>query len=121
MILLLSVLLATFVVRWPWSLVIVSVGVVVEVGEVVWGRRLAKRWRPRTGPEAMIGKRAKVVSTCRPDGQVRVQGELWEASCALGADIGDKVRIEALEGLTLVVVPQSSGETAGSAATPPAV
>jgi membrane-bound ClpP family serine protease len=46
------------------------------------GLRLARRSRPQTGAEAMIGMPAEVVSTCRPTGQVRANGELWEATCA---------------------------------------
>ncbi len=61
--------------------------------------------RPKTGPETMVGKTAEVVVACRPSGQVRVQGELWEARCAAGADVGEEVRITALEELTLVVEP----------------
>ena len=38
-----------------------------------------------------------------PTGQVRVLSELWEARSAKGADVGQAVRIEALDGLTLVV------------------
>src|SRR4029453_9997317 len=105
MILLLAILLAIFLVPWPGSLVVVALGVVGEVGEIVWGRRLAKRWRPKTGPEAMIGKRAWVVTACKPVGQVRVHGELWEAFCAAGADVGAAVEVKELDELTLVVVP----------------
>ena len=117
MILLLAVLLAVLVAPPPWNLVIVLAGVILEVGEVIWGRRLARRWRPRTGAEAMIGKRATVVSDCRPDGEVRVHGELWAASCAkgAGAGVGETVTIEALDGLTLIVTPPSVDARAPSA------
>ena len=57
------------------------------------------------GPETMVGKTAKVVVPCRPSGQVRVHGELWEARCAAGADVGEDVRITAREELTLLVEP----------------
>ena len=117
MILLVAVLLAVLVAPSPWNLVIVLVGVLLEVGEVIWGRRLARRWRPRTGAEAMIGNRATVVSDCRPDGEVRVHGELWAASCAKGAGVGETVRIEALDGLTLIVAPPSVDARARSAIT----
>jgi membrane-bound ClpP family serine protease len=53
----------------------------------------------------MIGMRAEVVSPCRPNGTVRVHGELWEATCSAGADTGDPVTITRLEGLNLIVVP----------------
>jgi membrane protein implicated in regulation of membrane protease activity len=51
----------------------------------------------------MIGEEAQVVAACRPLGEVRVQGELWRARCDEGADPGETVRIETIEGLTLVV------------------
>jgi membrane-bound serine protease (ClpP class) len=98
-------IILSFFVPWPWKLAVLLVGVIAEVGEVVWGRRLAKRWRPKTGAEAMIGASAEVATPCRPNGQVRVHGELWNATCAVGAGVGETVRIAAVENLTLVVVP----------------
>jgi membrane-bound serine protease (ClpP class) len=112
-VLILSVILSFFV-PWPGNLIVVLVGVIGEVGEIVWGRRLAKRWRPKTGAEAMIGKTADVVEACRPAGYVRVDGELWEACCAAGADAGETVRIMAVEKLTLVVEPVRSAAPGGS-------
>jgi membrane protein implicated in regulation of membrane protease activity len=111
-----SVILSFFF-PWPWNLVVVLAGVIGEVGEIVWGRRLAKRWRPKTGAEAMIGKTAEVVENCRPAGHVRVDGELWEATCAAGADAGETVRITAVDRLTLTVVPvRAAAEDASSSA-----
>jgi membrane protein implicated in regulation of membrane protease activity len=101
--LILAILLAVFFAPWPWNLLVVLAGLAIEMVELTWGLRLARRWRPQTGAEAMIGQTAEVVAPCRPNGQVRVQGELWEARCPEGAGIGDSVRIEAIEGLTLVV------------------
>ena len=106
MVLLLAVALAFFV-PWPANLVVVILGVVGEVGEVIWGRRLARRWRPKTGVEAMIGKRAEVVSRLHPSGQVHLNGELWEARSTADADVGDTVTVRAMEGLTLLVEPDS--------------
>jgi membrane protein implicated in regulation of membrane protease activity len=101
-----AIILAFFA-PWPWNLIAVASGLGVEAVELTWGLRLARRWRPQTGAEAMIGRLAEVVAPCHPTGQVRVQGELWEARCAEGADVGQSVRIEALDGLTLVVTPTS--------------
>jgi len=97
-------ILLALVLPWPWNAIVIALGVVGEVGEIVWGRRLARRWRARTGPEAMIGAQAEVVAACLPDGSVRVHGELWEAHCDEGVNVGETVRIAALEGLTLTVV-----------------
>jgi membrane-bound serine protease (ClpP class) len=107
MILLLALLLAFFVVPMPWSILVLLAGVAGEVVEILWGLRLARRWRARTGAEAMIGGTAEVVAPCRPRGHVRVHGELWQAVCDEGAEVGDTVRIEAIEGLTLLVTPDS--------------
>jgi membrane-bound serine protease (ClpP class) len=78
--------------------------------EVIWGRRLARRWRPKTGVETMIGERAEVVVACRPKGQVRINGELWEATCAVGAEAGEETVVRAIEGLTLIVDPVPAPE-----------
>ena len=108
MVFVLALLIALFFVPSPWNVIVILVGAVAEVGEVIWGRRLAQRWRPRTGAEAMIGETAQVVTECRPRGHVRVRGELWEAVANKGADPGDTVKIEAIDGLTLVVAPVSA-------------
>jgi membrane-bound serine protease (ClpP class) len=109
MALLISIVLAFFV-PYPWNILVVIGGASIEVLEVIWGRRLAKRWRPQTGAEAMIGERAEVVTACRPTGQVRINGELWEATCVAGADAGEETVVQAIEGLTLIVVPAPAAE-----------
>jgi membrane-bound serine protease (ClpP class) len=109
MALLISIVLAFFV-PYPWNLLVVIGGASIEVLEVIWGRRLAKRWRPQTGAEAMIGERAEVVTACRPSGQVRINGELWEATCVAGADVGEETVVQAIEGLTLIVEPAPAAE-----------
>jgi membrane-bound serine protease (ClpP class) len=98
-----ALILAILFIPWPWSLLAILGGLVIETGEVAWGLRLARRWKPKTGAEAMIGKEAEVVTRCHPLGEVRVHGELWRASCGEGAEPGERVRIERIEGLTLVV------------------
>jgi membrane-bound serine protease (ClpP class) len=98
----------------PADLVVLGLGAIGEIGEIVWGRRLAKRWRPKTGPETMIGATAEVVQPCQPVGQVRVHGELWEAHCAAGAAVGDTVRITALDELTLTVAPLPAAPSASA-------
>jgi len=103
-VLLLAIILAFFV-PWPWNLLVLFGGVLLEIGEVIWGRRLARRWRPKTGVETLVGQTADVVVECRPRGQVRVHGELWEADCADGAAVGATVRIVGRDELTLTVVP----------------
>ena len=101
-----AVLLALFVVPRPWGLVLVAAAAVVEVGESFFWLHLSRRRRIQMGAETLIGATARVVSDCRPLGQVRLRGELWRARCEAGASAGDTVRIVDRDGLTLLVEPE---------------
>jgi len=68
----------------------------------------AHRGEPvRTGSEELVGSLAEVRSTLDPEGQVFAGGTVWGARLGAGGDgpvrLGDRVRIEAIDGLTLVV------------------
>ncbi|MEZ5076403.1 MAG: NfeD family protein [Solirubrobacterales bacterium] len=63
----------------------------------------------KTGSEELVGAVAEARSTIDPDGQVWLEGALWGARLAAGrapARHGDRVRVQAVEGLTLVVAPE---------------
>ncbi len=98
-----AIVLAIFVLPAPWGVVVLAGGLLVEVGEAWLWWRLSRRRRPAVGVEALVGLRATVVSPCRPTGQVRVAGELWRAVCTEGADPGETVWVEAVDGLALIV------------------
>ncbi|MDQ3876232.1 MAG: hypothetical protein M3322_11930 [Actinomycetota bacterium] len=98
-----AIVLAIFVLPAPWGIVAVAGGLVLEAGEAWFWWRLSRRRRPAVGVEALVGAQARVVSPCRPTGQVRVAGELWRAVCAEGADPGETVRVVAVDGLALIV------------------
>jgi membrane protein implicated in regulation of membrane protease activity len=91
----------------PWSAAVIITGALLEVGEVKlllnWSKRLGRRYRPSSPEGELLGQSAKVVSDCRPTGQVKLRGEIWEAVCASGARTGDTVRVDAVDGLTLRV------------------
>jgi membrane protein implicated in regulation of membrane protease activity len=110
-ILLLAILLAVLVLDPPASVVVLAVGCVLEVVEITllrqWSKRMGRRAKPTTGAEAMVGKTAEVAEECRPRGTVRVNGELWEARCEAGASPGDRVVVDEVDGLTLVVSPKA--------------
>jgi membrane-bound serine protease (ClpP class) len=59
----------------------------------------------RTGAEELVGALAEARSAIDPEGQVWLEGTLWSARLAGGdaARQGDRVRVEAVDGLTLVV------------------
>jgi membrane-bound serine protease (ClpP class) len=60
----------------------------------------------RTGTEEMIGAGGEARSTIDPEGRVWLQGTVWGARLADAAApvrLGDRVTVEAVDGLTLVV------------------
>jgi membrane protein implicated in regulation of membrane protease activity len=108
---LIAILAAIFFLPSPWGLVAVLVALVVDLSEVGFGLWYAKRRKPQTGSEALIGRFAHVVVRCDPLGQVRVEGgELWQARAEEGAEAGEQVRVEAVGAdLVLSVRPVASG------------
>lgn len=65
--------------------------------------------RVRTGTEEMVGAVAEARSSIDPTGRVWLGGTIWSARLAEGASPvrqGDKVTVEAVDGLTLVVRPE---------------
>jgi membrane-bound serine protease (ClpP class) len=68
----------------------------------------SRREPVRTGYEEMVGAVGEVRTPLTPEGQVFVEGALWRARLGDGegrAALGDRVRVEAVEGLTLLVRP----------------
>ena len=104
-----AILLAVLVLPSPWGIVAVAGAAIVELAETAFWIRLSRRRRVAVGPETLIGASAETVTACRPVGQVRVRGELWQARCEAGADAGARVRVIARENLTLLVEPITRG------------
>jgi membrane-bound serine protease (ClpP class) len=94
-----------FVLPDPWRVILLGVALVVEVGEVFAWRRFLSRYRVQTGAEALVGRGAEVITACEPDGRVKLSGEIWNARCEIPVGAGERVRVTAVEGLTLVVAP----------------
>jgi membrane-bound serine protease (ClpP class) len=99
----------------------VSAPVVVVVGLLLGGfiafaaqRTVRAHRRPVfTGWEEMVGAAGEVREPLDPVGQVFVEGALWRgraADEATSVDRGYRVRVEAVDGLTLIVRPLSPGE-----------
>src|SRR3954451_2486389 len=96
---------------------IVVAGVILA-GFVVFASRkalAAHRDEPvRTGFEELVGSVGEVREPLDPDGQIFVQGALWKAR-ATGADQiepGNRVRVRAVDGLTLEVEPVADQDQA---------
>ena len=75
----------------------------IELGEAAFWIRLSRRRQPSIGTEALAGAEGVAMTDCRPNGQVRVRGERWQAVCHDGADAGDAVVVDGVSGLTLQV------------------
>lgn len=103
MLLLAGILLAVLVLDEPWSWVAVAAGGTLDAVESYLLVRWSQRRRSAVGTEALVGRVAVVAADCRPEGQVRIAGELWRARCAGGAAVGDEVVVREVDGLTLVV------------------
>jgi membrane protein implicated in regulation of membrane protease activity len=104
LLLLLAIVVAVLWLPTGWAIAVVVTAAVIEVAEVGFWYWFSHRRKAVTGAEALPGSRGVVVSPCRPEGQVRIDGELWRARCEEGADPGDTVVVERLDpGLTLVV------------------
>jgi membrane-bound serine protease (ClpP class) len=99
----------------------VSVPVVVVTGLLLGGfmafavqRTVLAHRRPvMTGWEEMVGAAGEVRQPLDPLGQVFVEGALWRARPAdeaTSVDRGYRVRVESVDGLTLIVRPLSPGE-----------
>ena len=99
MLLLGAILLAIFVVPWPWGLVVIVVGGLLDVAESVVLMRWSRRRRAATGAETFVGQRAVVVTPT----QVRIAGELWEARSEDPLVPGEDVVVRRVDGLTLFV------------------
>ncbi len=104
--LLIAILLAVFVLPSPWGLVAVAAAGLLETGETYLLLRWSRRRRAAVGAEALAGKKGIAATDLRPEGHVKVDGELWQARCEGGADAGTRVVVMGIEGLTLTVEPE---------------
>jgi len=95
--------------RVSWTVIIPTVGAIA--GLIAWAVSAGVRamMKPSvTGPESMVGRLAVARSALGPDGgldgQVQVDGEIWRAVADGGTiPAGEKVRVTAVDGLTLRV------------------
>ena len=102
---LLAGLAGLFLLPEPWNVLAVCVAAVVEVAEVAFWLRFLRRYRVQTGVEGMIGERGEVIEAVGAGrGRVAVYGEIWAArSDAPTRAPGERVRVAAVDGLTLEV------------------
>jgi membrane-bound serine protease (ClpP class) len=96
---------------------LITLGVLSAISFYFISRKVleAHREQPvRAGHEELIGAPAEVRTSLDPEGQVWIEGALWRARLTGdGAPLrpGDRVTVEAIEGLTLVVRPAPPSES----------
>ena len=99
--------LDAFRIGWP---VLLAVGV-IGGGFILVTVTLAMRIRQQsvtTGTGRMRGQHGIVLADFSASGQVRVAGEIWQASCPTPLSKGDRVVVTAVDGLTLSVKKESN-------------
>jgi len=64
---------------------------------------LSHRSKSVTGSEGMLGQSGVALSEVLSEGRVRVHGEIWQAKSTEFIQAGERVKVTAVEGLTLTV------------------
>ena len=103
MLFLIGVLLAVFVLPSPWGLVGVGVGAALDIAETGVFLWWSKRRKASVGIDSLVGRVGVAVGELWPEGQVKINGEIWKAHCAGGCEAGTKVVVRAIDGLRLDV------------------
>lgn len=99
-----AIVLAFTVVSPPWGLVLVVGALTVDVLETIALRAWSTRRRAAVGSDTIPGRCGIVVTTLAPDGQVRLDGEIWRAHAAAGlVERGAEVKVLSIAGLVLEV------------------
>ena len=70
----------------------------------------ARRRPVVSGRDLLVGSHGRVVDWAQGNGRVRVEGEIWQAAGPPDLAPGARVRIAAVEGLTLTVQSSAEGE-----------
>jgi membrane protein implicated in regulation of membrane protease activity len=106
--LVIAVVLSLLFLDGPIRWVVIGIAAVIELAEVGFWVFWNHKRKVRVGTETMVGRRAVVIRSCLPEGQVRLDGEIWRARCAEGVEEGKDVVVEGLDGLILDVRPADS-------------
>jgi membrane-bound serine protease (ClpP class) len=91
---------------------LIALGIVSAISFYFVTRKVVAAHRDphvRTGTEEMVGATAEARTSIDPEGRAWLGGTIWSARLAPGSEPvrpGDRVRVEAVDGLTLVVRPE---------------
>ncbi len=102
-ILVITLILALLFLPWPWNLLVIAAAAAFEVALATFGLRYTRRRRVQVGVQTLVGTTGEVITTLAPFGQVKVDGVIWRARAEGGAGVGETVRVNRVDGLTLEV------------------
>jgi membrane-bound serine protease (ClpP class) len=104
-----------FEIYWPLigGLAIAGIGLGLLVARLAMG---SFKYKVTAGQEAMLGARAEVTDWAGLQGHVFLHGERWNATASQPLKAGQRVRIIALDGLTLGVAADDNNQPGGSTA-----
>ena len=102
---LLLALLLFIVLPSPWNVVGGVASLVLGVLEVTFWQRRMRRQKVQPGVGQLVGATGEAAERLDPSGHVRILGELWEARSSTELPPGARVRVVAVDGLTLEVEP----------------
>ena len=103
-----GMLVAVWLLPPLWGIVLLSATIVWEVAEKLFWLRWVRRYPVAVGRETLIGAAVTAATACRPDGRVRLNGETWKARCAAGARLGERLVVQDVDRITLIVAPPSA-------------
>jgi len=97
--------------RVSWLVIIPTVAVTAGIFllALTAGVRAFAR-RPQLGAEALIGAAGSAAGPLTPEGQIKLQGEIWRAVADRPVPDGAPVRVVGVDGLTLRVVAAEAAE-----------
>jgi membrane-bound serine protease (ClpP class) len=98
-------ILAFVFLDWPWRALVVLGLLAFEGLEIALFLKLRKM-RTIIGAEAMAGEVGQALTDCKPNGQVKLKGQVWKARCPQGVDAGAEVIVTKMEGIFLEVAPK---------------
>ena len=102
-------LVLVFALPSPWNVVGALASGALFLLEIGFWQRRVRRQKVVTGAENLVGATGEVTERLAPTGFVRVQGELWEARAGAELAPGARVRVTAIDGLTLEVESTENG------------
>ncbi len=99
MILVVALIVALLFLPTPWNLAVITLAAVLEASFWAFGIRYSRRRRAAVGVQTIIGRAGEALTSLAPAGQVKIDGEIWEARAAAGAKAGERVRVTRVDGL----------------------